>query len=172
VSGGANILEANDAGQFPIHRALSEGHSSVAKYLLQQFYKTTRRFPLHELLEDVTSDGTPSSGEVSPLRYALHRNLLGMDDVTEILEYLVYRNPELLSSSDRDGSLPLHVACRAGASFTIVQALVNSYKASVKSVTFEGVLPLFLACEIPETSLDTIFLLMKVYPDLVYHRSL
>jgi ankyrin repeat protein len=74
----------------------------------------------------------------------------------------------LLSSRDEDGSLPLHVACRCGVSFAIVQSLVGLYKASVKSVTSEGDYPLFLACEMPETSLDTIFLLMKLYPDLVY----
>jgi hypothetical protein len=33
---------------------------------------------------------------------------LGTDDVMEILEYLVSRNPELLSSRDQDGSLPPH----------------------------------------------------------------
>jgi hypothetical protein len=38
-------------------------------------------------------------------------------------------------------------------------------------VTSEGDLPLFLACEMPETSLDAIFLLMKLYPDVVYHRT-
>jgi hypothetical protein len=55
-----------------------------------------------------------------------------------------------------------------GASFTIVQSLVKHYQASVKSVTPQGDLPVFLACEMPETSLDTIFLLIKLYPDLVY----
>jgi ankyrin repeat protein len=81
----------------------------------------------------------------------------------------------LISSRDRDGSLPLHVACRRGAAFSVVQFLVNRYKASVKSVTSEGDdLPLFLACEMPNTSLDTIFILMTIlilmylYPDLVY----
>jgi hypothetical protein len=29
-------------------------------------------------------------------------------------------------------------------------------------------LPLFLACEMPETSLDTIFILIKLYPDMIY----
>jgi ankyrin repeat protein len=62
----------------------------------------------------------------------------GTDDVVEILEYLVERNPELLSSRDQDGSLPLHVACRHGASFTSVQFLVNRVKASVKSVSSQG----------------------------------
>jgi ankyrin repeat protein len=169
VSGGANILARNNDGELPIHQAVDRSNSTVAKYLLQQLYATTRRLSLHKLLKDLTWIGNPISSDVPPLRKALHRNVLGTDDVVEILEYLVDRNPDaLLSSRDQDGSLPLHVACRRGASFNIVQSLVNHCKASVKSLTFEGVLPLFLACEIPNTSLDTIFLLMKLYPDLVY----
>jgi ankyrin repeat protein len=99
---------------------------------------------------------------------AFHRDVLGTDDVVDILEYLVERNPALLSCRDQDGSLPLHVACRRGASFAIVQSLVNRYKASVKCVTPQDDLPLFLACEMPESSTDTIFILVKLYPDLVY----
>jgi ankyrin repeat protein len=119
-------------------------------------------------LEDLTWIGNLNSSGVPPLREALHWNVLGTDDVVEILEYLVGRNPELLSARDQDGSLPLHVACRRGAAFTIVQSLVNRCKASVKSLTSQGDFPVFLACEMPETSLDTIFLLIKLYPDLVY----
>jgi ankyrin repeat protein len=177
LSGGADVLAANNGGRLPIHYAVGIGKSAVAKYLLQHIYATTRRLPLHELLEDLTWIGDPNSSDVPPLfkvlREALHRNVrstfkFSTDDVVEILEFLVSQNPEVLSSRDRDGSLPLHVACRRGASFAIVQSLVGLYKASVKSVTSEGDLPLFLACEMPETSLDTIFLLMKLYPDLVY----
>jgi ankyrin repeat protein len=173
VSGGANILAVSNEGLLPIHFALSEGNSAVSKYLLQHIYATTRRLPLHKLLEDLTWIGDPNSTSIGvpPLHAALDENVLGTDDVVEILEYLVGKTPELLSSRDRDGSLPLHVACRRGASFAIVQSLVNSYKASVKSVTPQGDLPLFLACEMPKTSLDTIFLLMKLYPDLVYHQG-
>jgi hypothetical protein len=69
----------------------------------------------------------------------------------------------LLCSRDQDGPLPIHVA------FTIVQSRVNLYKVSVKSVTPQGDLPLFLACEMPETSPDNIFVLIKLYPDLVYN---
>jgi hypothetical protein len=142
----------------------------VSKYLLQHYYATTCLLPLHELVEDLTWIGNPDSIDVPPLCAALHKNVLDTDDVVEIVDYLIERNPELVYSRDQDGSLPLHAACRRGASFTIVQFLVNRYKASVKSVTFEGDLPLFLACEMPETSLSTVFLLMKVYryPDLVY----
>jgi ankyrin repeat protein len=168
VSGGANILAANNYGTFPIDEAVNFRQSAVAKNLFQHLYATTRRLPLHELLEDLTWIGNPDSRGAPPLRTALHRNGLGTDDVVEILEYLVDRKPELLSARDQDGSLPLHLACRRGVSFTVVLCLVNLYKASVKRVTPQGDLPLFLACEMPETSLDTIFILMKLHPDLVY----
>jgi ankyrin repeat protein len=147
---------------------VSQGKSDVAKCLLQQLYATIiRRLPLHELLKDLTWTGDPNSSDVPPLRTALHKNVLGTNDVVEILEYLVDQNSDSLASCEQDGSLPLHVACRRGASFTVVQSLVNLYKVSVKSVTSEGDLPLFLACEKSQPSLDSSFLLMKLYPDLV-----
>jgi ankyrin repeat protein len=163
---GADCRASNTYGQLPIDNAVNREHAEVAKCLLQHFYATTRRLPLHKLLEDLTWIGNPNN--VPPLHEALYRDMLGTDDVVEIIEFLVDRNPELLSSLDQDGSLPLHVSCRRGAAFSIVQSLVNLYKASVKSVTPQGDLPLFLACEMPETSLGTIFRLMKLYPDLVY----
>jgi ankyrin repeat protein len=173
ISDGADIRAVNQDGKLPMNQAVTYGKSVVVKYLLQHFYATTRRLPLHELLKDLTFTwiGNPKSlfhDTGPPLREALDENLLGTDDIVEILEYLVDRNPELLSSRDLDGLLPLHVACRRGAPFTIVQSLVNLCKASVKSVTPQGDLSLFLACEMPEPSLDTIFLLMKLYPELVY----
>jgi ankyrin repeat protein len=171
LRGGADCHAISNQGFLPIHSAVSKRRSSgVAKCLLQHIYATIRRLPLHEFLEDLTWIGDPNSNirNVPPLRGALRKNVLGTDDVVEILEYLVDQNPELLSARDQDGSLSLHLACRRAASFTIVQSLVNRYKASVKCVTSEGDLPLFLACEMPETSLDTIFLLVKLYPDLVY----
>jgi ankyrin repeat protein len=172
LSGGANILAANTYGRLPIDKAVRGGHSGVAEYLLWVFYATRTRLPLHEVLEDLTWIGNPNSSDVPPLRAALHQDVLGTDDVVEILEFLVSQNSEWLRLRDPDGSLPLHVACRRGASFIIVQSLVNLYKASVKSVTSQGDLPIFLACEMPKTSLDTIFLLMKQYPDVVYRCSL
>jgi ankyrin repeat protein len=168
LSGGANILAANNDGRLPVHEAFSRRNSAVIKCLLQQLYATTRRLPLHDLVEDLTWIGNADSRDAPPLRTALHQNVLGTDDVVEILEFLVDQNPGLLSSRDQDGSIPLHLACRRGASFTIVQSLVDLYEASVKSLTPHGDLPLFLACELPEPSLDTIFILVKLYPDLVY----
>jgi hypothetical protein len=101
VTRGANILAANTNGHLPIRRAMRAGYSrvpilrgvssrnlEVAKYLLQHFYATTRRPPLEELLKDLTWIGNPYSSRVPLLRAALHRNVLGTDDVVEIIEYL------------------------------------------------------------------------------------
>jgi ankyrin repeat protein len=167
LSHGANILMANDAGKLPVHRAMSCGKTAVVKCLLQHFYAASRRLPLHELLHDLTwiCDLNIIS---PPLRDALQRNVLGTDDVVDIVEYLVDQSTEFLRSRDPDGLLPLHVACHRGAAFTIIECLVNRYEASVKSVTSRGDLPLFLACESSEPSLNVIFLLMRLYPDLVY----
>jgi ankyrin repeat protein len=165
LSGGADCRVANNDGDRPIDKAMRRGtNGEVAKYLLQQLYATICRLPLHELVEDLTWIGNPNSSDVPPLRLALDRDMLDTDGVVEILEYLVERNPELISSRDQDGALPLHLACRRRASFPIIQSLVNNYGASVKSVTRQGDLPLFLACEMPGTSLDTIFLLVKQNP--------
>jgi ankyrin repeat protein len=128
VSGGADILVADLQGDLPIHLAVRFGRSEVSKYLFQQVYATIRRLPLHELVEHLTWIS----------RAALDEDVFGTGDVVEILKYLFGQNPALLSSRDQDGSLPLHVACRRGTSFTIVQSLVNHYQASVKSATSEG----------------------------------
>jgi ankyrin repeat protein len=86
---GANILAANKQVELPVHEAVSRGHAAVAKCLLQHFYATTHRLPLRELVEDLTWIGDPDSSDVPPLRFALHQDVLGTDDVVEILEYLV-----------------------------------------------------------------------------------
>jgi ankyrin repeat protein len=145
LNGGANILAANDEGRLPIHYAVSARKSEASKYLLEHFYATIRRLRLHELLKDLTWIGNPDSSDAPPLRAALHQDVLGTDDVVEILDYLVDQNPAGLCSRDQGGSLPLHVACRRGVSFSIVQSLVKHYQASLKSVTPQGHLPLFLA---------------------------
>jgi ankyrin repeat protein len=124
LSGGVDILAANNDGRLPIHLAVICRKSAVAKYLLQHFYATTCRLPLHKLLEDLPWIDSPFSSSVPPLRFALALNVLGTDDVVEIVAFLVGRNSELISACDQDDSLPLHVACR-GVSFPIVQSLVN-----------------------------------------------
>jgi ankyrin repeat protein len=99
--GGAGILTANNEGRLPIYQAVSGRKLEVAKFLLQH-------------IEDLTWIGNLNSSDAPALRLALHLNVLVTDNVVEILECLVGQNPELVSSRDQDGTLPLHIACRRG----------------------------------------------------------
>jgi ankyrin repeat protein len=81
LSSGADILAATNQGNIPIHVAGSFRNSAVATYLLRGLYATTRRLPLHQLLEDLPWMRNPNSSDVPPLRAALHHNVLGMDNV-------------------------------------------------------------------------------------------
>jgi hypothetical protein len=84
VSGGANILVVNNQGQLLIHDAVFGEKPAVSKYLLREFYATIcGSLPLHELLHDLTK---PNRYVGPPLRFALQLNVLGMDDVVEIIE--------------------------------------------------------------------------------------
>jgi ankyrin repeat protein len=236
---GADIHAANNEGQLPIHIALRRRKSAAVKCLLQHLYSTQfdreGRLPLHAFLTDYAFYGTP----VPPLRTALDEKVLNRNDLLEIIELLVDQNPELVSARDRDGSVPLHVACatsaplefvrylveyapaalqidrttdgsyplhvalehgassvaidlllcnadpdtigltntagetplhvacRRGASFEIVQSVMDRFGAAAKSASSQGDLPLFLACAATAPSLDTIFMLMKGFPDVV-----
>jgi hypothetical protein len=91
VSSGATILAVNNYGSLPIYVDVRNRNSEVRKHLLREFYATTRRLPLHELLKDLTwiSDANITTGGALPLRIALDENVLGTNDVVEIVEFLV-----------------------------------------------------------------------------------
>jgi hypothetical protein len=98
---GADILADSNRGQTPIHDAARRERSTVSKCVLEQFYAASFHLPLHVLLEDLTWINC----DAPTLRAALCRDVLGADDVVEILECLVDQNPALLYSRDQDGAL-------------------------------------------------------------------
>jgi hypothetical protein len=151
--------------KFPIDEALRQGTSDVVKYLLQESYASISdhegRLPLHALLEDSSTDGTS-------LGKALEQNVLSTDDVSEIIAFLVGRDSSTIMLRNDAGETSLHVACRCGSPFETAKAVVRRHTTSVQCVTPQGDLPLFLACATDEPSLDVIYLLLKLYPDVVY----
>jgi hypothetical protein len=53
-------------------------------------------------LKDLTWIGNPDSIDDPPLRFALDENVLGTDDVVEIVEYLVDQNPNYSPPTTED----------------------------------------------------------------------
>jgi ankyrin repeat protein len=48
LNGGVDILAYDNQGDLPIHVAVGQGNTEASKYLLQHFYATTSRLPLHQ----------------------------------------------------------------------------------------------------------------------------
>jgi ankyrin repeat protein len=141
------MYAATRANNYPeLRRLLSLGPD--LKGLMQKLYATHRPLPLRKLVEDLTWIGDPYSSDAPPLRAALDQDALDTDDVVEIIEYLVEQNPEWLCARDQDGSLPLHVACRRGVSFAIIESMVNHAPQSLLVPrTTDGALALHVALD-------------------------
>jgi ankyrin repeat protein len=82
------------------------------------------------------------------------------------LELLIERYPEALFLADNDGNLPLHTACKSCQSIYVVQKLVEAAPITVHSVSKKGIIPLLVATEYYEDSLDVIFYLVERSPEL------
>jgi ankyrin repeat protein len=143
----------NQDGDLPIHVACwTSANPKIVRFLIEQSPES--------FLVPRTSDGALT------LHVALGRGASSDSDVIKML--LERHDPVTIMLRNNAGETPLHVACRRGASFEIVQSLCYHYKASVQAVTLQGDLPLVLACTISEPSLDVIYFLLKLYPDVVY----
>jgi ankyrin repeat protein len=135
-----------------LHVALERGASSdteVVKLLLE------RQDPVIMTLRN-------NAGE-TPLRVACRCGA-----PFAIVQSLVDQDPSTIVARNNAGETALHVACRCGVPFEIVESLIHHNQASVQVVTPQGDLPLFLACASTEPSLDVIYLLLTLYPDVFY----
>jgi ankyrin repeat protein len=148
-----SLSARNQYGELPLHVACATFTPvEIVRLLID-------RAP-QSLLVPITTNGP------HPLHIALE---LGASSDSEVINLLLERHdPLTIMLRNNVGETPLHVACDRGTSFEIVQSLVDHYKASVQDVTPQGDLPLFLACATAEPSLDVIYLLLKLYPDVVY----
>jgi ankyrin repeat protein len=153
-----SLSARNQGGELPLHVACAT-HTSVEiiRFLVDQAPQS--------ILMPRTTDGA------YPLHAALERGA-SLDSVfsdSDVIKMLLERHdPVTIMLRNNAGETPLHVACRCGVPFEIVESLVHHYKASSQVVTPQGDLPLFLACATAEPSLDIIYLLLKIYPDVVY----
>mmetsp|Transcript_11763 Transcript_11763/g.16966 ORF Transcript_11763/g.16966 Transcript_11763/m.16966 type:complete len:231 (-) Transcript_11763:125-817(-) len=102
-------------------------------------------------------------------RTSLQR-LLSRDPPLDIVQQLIQYAPEVLQIKDNFRFLPIHFACRNGASLDIVKALVHGYPESVTVVNCGGRLPLHLACY-NGASLEVLNFLIEFYPQSMEHKD-
>jgi ankyrin repeat protein len=163
---GADIHPANSKGFLPIDFALTVENAAMVKCLLQHHYSNLcdgeGRLPLHAFLTDATNGGNL----VPPLRAVIRQNVLGTNDLLEIIEFLVNQNRELVSARDRCGYVPLHVACATSAPLEIVRYLVEYAPETLRvaRATDESS-PLHVALQYGATSVVIDLLLHNQDPD-------
>jgi ankyrin repeat protein len=155
VNQNPELVSARDEdGSVPLHVACATSAPlEIARYLVEYAPET--------LQVARTTDGS----------YPLHVALEHGASLVVIDLLLHSQDPDTTKLTNNAGETPLHVACRRRASFDGVQNVMNGSGDAVKSETSQGELPLFMACAAAEPSLNTIFILMKEYPDVVKRSS-
>jgi len=82
----------------------------------------------------------------------------------EVVRQLVRIYPMSVEIKNSGGDLPIHIACRVGASHEVIEVLLDSVGfESAQASDCEGRLPLHLAASNNDTSTKTIQTLLKVY---------
>ncbi|CAB9522253.1 expressed unknown protein [Seminavis robusta] len=86
-----------------------------------------------------------------------------------IVTFLIRKRPWSLRLVDDDdmGELPLHAACRVGASLSVIRVLVHNYPGALRRRCRGGPLPLHVAVKWSSTSLQTIQFLHEQYPSAI-----
>ena len=137
---GANILLPNDDGMLPLHLACQEGHSEVAKLILQHATSS----------HDVPQDDEEKRHTVATTHLA----------ATNVITQQAGAPSQLLLSTldikDNTNNTPLHYACDSGAA-DIVKVLIK-HKATTSLFNIDGLTPMHIAARHGFTDIAEILL--------------
>ena len=143
---------ADSAGYFPLH--LAAQNAAGWDENLQALYNAHRA----AVLAGAGPDG----------RLALHMAAANPKAEPSLIERLLELHPRAASMPDRDGNLPLHLACAQGRDWQVVRLLYETFPAAVHQAR-DGWLPLHMACASESdgdnsSDNDLIAQLVNVYP--------
>ena len=140
-----------------------------------------RRGLLHTAVKNgCTKDDIAKILEIAPRE---EENLLHKDEVigftplhcacrhqpknTELIQYLIDKNPKAVTMRDQFDRMPLHIACDVGISHKVIKTLIDAdvQKKSIKTATkLNGRLPIHIACFNKEIEKESIKLLCDADP--------
>ncbi len=93
-----------------------------------------------------------------------------------LVQFLLKTFPELCIEWDKSGMTLLHHACASKSLHFVqhlcektLQLLVNAYPASITSVDKYGMLPFRHACLNPSSSLNFLFIFLKLSPEVIWN---
>ena len=157
-----SVSETVDAGELPLHIAAWNKSSAFCKILVDAYPESVRRvdscgsLPLH----NACGDGRPDTVEYLFGLYQESINIRNHDgylpihfaantpgeNTAEIVNVLLRHDPECLSKpvvsdSDDDGSLPLHLVCLSRDKSNVTEFLFDLYPEAILIRNEEGQLP-------------------------------
>jgi len=175
------IRQADFEGKVPLHDACANLNTDLICYLVQQAPDTARystrenRTPIHilclnnprdvhmpalELLLQAAPDAVTAADSVrgqTPLHIACRSSI-------DVIQRLVYANPEAASMLDEDNYTALHHACEIGAELEIISFLLAAYKMAAWVVTRKQDTAIHMACG-SNSSTETVRLLIEANPE-------
>lgn len=180
------VNEKDDQGWLPLALACRTGASfSVVQRILNENPSATKvmdremRLPIHLALcarpgeneavaiARILIEAFPSSLMQQerifgflPLHVAC--SFCNLSSSSALVRTLLVAYPEASKVPDRRGSLPLHLACRAGAPASVIQQLVSIYPQGARHQDFQSRLPLHWACQM-KLSNECICILLDAY---------
>jgi len=181
------ITETDGRGWLPLALACRTGaHPNVIEILLKEKPSAAKvidrdlRMPIHLALcsrpggNEATEiarmliDAYPSSLMRQEKKFGflpLHVacSFCGLSSSNILVRTLLAAYPEASQVPDRRGSLPLHLACRAGAPFSVIQQLVSVYPRGAFHKDDESRLPLHWACHL-NLPAESIHIILDTYP--------
>jgi ankyrin repeat protein len=78
--------------------------------------------------------------------YPLHRALSELHISVDVVRNILKQSPDEVCVPDEERMLPIHMACRNGASLEVIKELVNAWPESLKWTNKGGSLPLHTLC--------------------------
>ena len=164
---GADIYAKNEEEETPLGNAIrSNAAPAVVEYVLRHYQEKIFESEGSRSLLTILRQGDDYSedGVVLPI------GTVHTDQLLSLCRYVVEHDPDTIRERDSHGNLPLHIACRKGAPFEVIQGLLEHDSTTLHIANNDGALPIHLACGC-DASLRAIKHLVEQDPDSIRKRD-
>ena len=177
------VMEVNGDGSLPLHLLCGNPRATVEliTILLEQYPMALSQenkqgmtpgdiaikvdnVEIANVLGDIRSARNSTKNVKQALaEFPLHRACSNPNVTIEEVKSILKESPDESCIPDGEGCLPIHVACRARASFEVIKLLTNDYPESFEWTNKGGSLPLHTACS-NRASVKTVKYLVEACP--------
>jgi len=163
------------SGKSPFQIAEENGCDRISQFLQRLYLDHLAQVEGHHLLHSILSDGTYSttveeendtsdgdSMHETTKAVSILLGNLSVDRFLTLLASILSTDPGAVCRQDKNGCLPLHIACCSPAHLEIVQFLTSQDVGTLHTTNNNGCLPIHAACATGSVPLEVIKHLLEV----------